>query len=546
LTAIAGADAGRSFPLSAATVTVGRHSGNHIVLSDDLVSRRHLEIRSTPTGHEVVDLGSGNGTRLNDTVIRTAPLRVGDRVQVGNTVLRYDPAEGTPQEPLSTILRRVSEDEGSRILSRAIETNSDWLRTRLASLTVLYEATEATAELLDQDELLGRMVELIRKTTEADHGCAVLRDSATGSIQVRAPRWRMGEAPELAMSRTIVEHVLERREGILLADAHQDHRFGQEQSVVRHRLREVICVPLKGRHETLGVLFLSRSAPASAPEGGLGRFREDHLRLTAAVAHQAALALEETRYYKAMLQGERLAAVGQAVAALSHHIKNIMQGVRFGSDMVRTALQENDLELLRKGWRLVEKNQSKIDVMMLDMLSFSKEREPVWERGSLSAITADALDVVRGRAAESDVELSWQPDPQLPTTYCDPDGLHRAILNVLSNAIDAVGADDAGDVRRVQVRTLQDGPDQVVEVEDSGPGIPADSLEAIFLPFISTKGAKGTGLGLPVCRKVFREHGGDVTVRSTPGAGSVFRLRLPFREHPPTGSEPSWNPGSGS
>src|SRR5262245_65023582 len=101
----------------------------------------------------------------------------------------------------------------------------------------------------------------------------------------------------------------------------------------------------------------------------LSRLTEEHLSLAIAIAHQAALAVEETRYHQAMVQGERLAAVGQTITALSHHIKNIMQGVVFGSDMVRTALSDKDDTLLTKGWRLVEKNQAKIHDLVMDMLS---------------------------------------------------------------------------------------------------------------------------------------------------------------------------------
>ena len=97
----------------------------------------------------------------------------------------------------------------------------------------------------------------------------------------------------------------------------------------------------KGRHDTVGVLYLDTRSSAfdamNRPEGA-GKFTEDHLALAVAIGHQAALAVEETRYHHALVQAERLAAVGQTIAALSHHIKNILQGLRSGSDILRTGL----------------------------------------------------------------------------------------------------------------------------------------------------------------------------------------------------------------
>src|SRR5262249_4445343 len=158
--------------------------------------------------------------------------------------------------------------------------------------------------------------------------------------------------------------------------AAQDERFNAGQSIVRFGIREVICVPMKGRHETLGVLYLDTHSSVreavvrSNPAGG--KFTEEHLALAIAVAHQAALAVEETRYHQAMLQAERLAAIGQTIAALSHHIKNILQALRSGSDILKMGLAEKNDALLQQGWKMAEKAQGKIYDLVMDMLSYSK------------------------------------------------------------------------------------------------------------------------------------------------------------------------------
>src|SRR4029079_6623242 len=115
-------------------------------------------------------------------------------------------------------------------------------------------------------------------------------------FEPRAVRWRDSSRQEkLPISRTIIDHVLRERKGILVSDALRDERFQAVQSIVRSGIREVICVPMKGRHQTLGVLYLDPSTPVGSLLAGrpLGKFTGDHLALAIAIAHQAALAVEE-------------------------------------------------------------------------------------------------------------------------------------------------------------------------------------------------------------------------------------------------------------
>jgi signal transduction histidine kinase len=360
----------------------------------------------------------------------------------------------------------------------------------------------------------------------------MLRDE-DGRLSPTAVRYREGvnRQEELAVSRTVVEHVLKEKQGVLVSDVYSDDRFREVESLHRHNIREAICVPMKGRREVVGVLFLdTQSTLKQVVHRGLesSKFTEDHLHLASAIAHQAAIAVEESRYHEALVNAERLAAVGQTIAALSHHIKNIMQGVRFGADMVRTALKDDDRDLLGKGWKLVERNQGRIDDLILDMLSYSKEREPAVEPTDLNKLCEDVLDMVRGRAKDRNIALEWHQGAGVSAVPCDPDGIHRAVLNLVTNALDAL-EDRPNAKLAVQAILEPDGTWVKVIVLDNGPGIAADKLEDIFKPFVSTKGSRGTGLGLPVSRKIVREHGGDILVQSVVDKGSKFTIRLPMK-----------------
>lgn len=549
LIVIRGVDEGKQFELTGSTVTVGRHSANAVPLHDTQVSRRHLEVRAAAHGYELFDLGSGNGTLLNGQPVQVAPLRSGDTITVGQSVLMFTvgrnefPAPGNeltervrlqarPEQDLaSAILRTVAADAGSQILARPAAA-TDWVRTRLASLAALYETAEVISHILDVDQLLDTVMNLVFKSVEADHGCFVLRDES-GKLVPKAVRYRegMNRQEELAVSRTVVEHVMRQKQGVLVSDVHTDDRFRAVESLHRHNIREAICVPMKGRREVVGVLFLDTQAPLKlVVKRGLeaSKFTEDHLHLASAIAHQAAIAVEESRYHQALVNAERLAAVGQTIAALSHHIKNIMQGVRFGADMVRTAMKEDDKELLGKGWKLVERNQNRIDDLILDMLSYSKEREPAVEPTDLNQLCEDVIELVRGRATDRGVAIEWRAGAGVSAVPCDTEGIHRAVLNLAGNAIDALEDRPAAKLS-VQALLEPDGTWAKVIVMDNGPGIPADKLEDIFKPFVSTKGSRGTGLGLPVSRKIVREHGGDIIVQSVIEKGSKFTIRLPMK-----------------
>src|SRR5207302_1070374 len=252
-----------------------------------------------------------------------------------------------------------------------------------------------------------------------------------------------------------------------------------------------------------------------------GKSTDDHPAPAVAIGHQAALAVEETRYHQAMVQAERLAAVGQTIAALSHHIKNILQGLRSGSEILKMGLTDKDENLLQKGWNIVEKNQGKIYDLVMDMLSYSKEREPAIENTDINRIVRDVLELLGGRMKEMNVKLETRLAEDLPMVPADPEGLHRALLNIVSNALDAVEERKAP---AVAVATVLEGDGEWVRilVLDNGIGIPPKKLPDIFRPFVSTKGARGTGLGLAVSRKILREHGGDILVQSQPGKGGNF------------------------
>ncbi len=556
---IQGADQGKRFELKSKPMALGRDQSNPIRLHDTEVSRRHAEVRPVDDSFRIIDLGSANGTFVNGQPVDQAALRSGDRLQLGQTVMLFNDGGGdrdltarvdvlslSSKDDRSAILKSIPAGEGSRVL-QAPDVAGGWLKDRLLNLSVMYRATQAISHVMEIDALLPQILELVFESIAADRGAILLKDDA-GRLAPKAVRWRGPAEPDerMTISRTIVDHVLEQGQGVITSDAPGDKRFGPAQSIVDFGIREAICVPIQGRHATLGVLYADLRAASSlrfdefGGEGLRSRFSQDHLMLMVAIGHQAGLAIENTVFYNDKIQAERLAAVGQTIATLSHHIKNILQGIRGGSYLIDMGLNEKDEAIVRRGWTIVEKNQTKIYNMVMDMLSFSKDREPALDQCDLNETIGDVVELMNSRAKELGVELVWQADAKIPQVFIDPDGIHRAALNIVTNAIDASEGIEKG---RVTVTTGWDSEASVarITVTDNGVGIDEEDLPSLFQVFASTKGSRGTGLGLPVSQKIVREHGGRIVVQSQRGRGSSFIIELPMKrsESPRTSEGPT-------
>ena len=539
---IKGADQGRRFELKAKVVGLGRDNSNPIRLHDNEVSRRHAEVRKLDDAFELVDLSSANGTYLNDEPIAQVPLHSGDQVRIGQTVLIFQETITDAGKELTArvdMLHRASPDDRSAILESPGNVGA-WLKDRLLNLSVMYKATQAISHVVDIDNLLPQILQMVFESIGADRG-AILLKGPDGELEPKAVRWRgeAGEGERMAISRTIIDHVLGKGEGVITSDAPADARFGPAKSIVNLGILEAICVPVQGRHTTLGVLYADLRGPAevgvsfaSIKDGPKNRFNKDHLMLMVAIGHQAGLAIENTTLYEAKVQAERLAAVGQTIATLSHHIKNILQGIRGGSYLIDMGLNDKDDAIVRRGWGIVEKNQAKIYNLVMDMLSFSKDREPALESAELNETVGDVVELMQARAKELGVALSWDPSAELRAVQIDVDGIHRAVLNIVTNAIDA-SEDVEGGAVRVSTGWDDEAKVALVTVQDNGTGIPPGEVDRIFEVFASTKGSRGTGLGLPVSQKIVREHGGSIRISSEVGKGSTFTIELPMHKLDP-------------
>jgi signal transduction histidine kinase/pSer/pThr/pTyr-binding forkhead associated (FHA) protein len=551
LLVIQGVDQGARFEIDQAEMGLGRGVQNAIRIHDTEVSRAHAKISVVDGKFQLIDLHSSNGTFVNGVLTNTRELAGGEEIQVGRTVLLFS------TKPVRTDARHVAErvallgeqevDNRSNIVGQTSPQESHALATlagemgraqTLANLQVLYRIAEEVVRPSNSiEQLLERILDLTIEVTGADRGCILIRDAQTGDVVPRVFRHRPGlkATDRMGVSRSIVDYVLRNRQGVRTSDARTDVRFAPGQSILQGGIREAICVPMQGRYDLQGAVYIDITTP---PERALldnlpqGRFNEELLRLMVAIARQSALAVEDNRYQQALVKAERLAAMGQTIAILSHHIKNILQGVRGGSYLIDLGLKDHNEDLVRKGWGIVEKNQQRIYHLVMDMLTFSKERQPVLKPGDLNETISEVCELLTARAAELGASLHWSPSGSLPAMNFDAEGIHRAVLNIVGNALDAVEGREGGVVRVATGFNSESGMVSVL-VADNGPGISADLLPQLFNIFESTKGGRGTGIGLAVSQKIIREHGGDIFVESRPGEGARFTLEWPVIDQEP-------------
>jgi PAS domain S-box-containing protein len=231
-----------------------------------------------------------------------------------------------------------------------------------------------------------------------------------------------------------------------------------------------------------------------------------------------------------LIAAVRLSAVGQTVAGLAHYIKNILSGLSGGSYVVDVAMEENDHGKLQAGWDSVKRNIGRISELVQDLLTYSKEREPEYGPCKPNEIIEDLCDLFRAQARGCEIEIIPECDMSIGEVLMDSRTLHRCLLNLLTNALDACNMDEDLQKRHcVRIKSLRQRDTIRFDVSDNGIGLPPATQAKLFSALFSTKGGKGTGLGLLVTQKLVREHGGEIRFNSRPGQGATFSLRLPFR-----------------
>jgi signal transduction histidine kinase len=524
---IQGPDKGRTFDLSKGENVIGRQS-DVAPLTDGTVSRQHAKVVLRDTAYVLEDNGSANGTYLNGIKLtRPTALKRGDQIRCGASLLVFGGGRPSAQAALdvdeegnlvdAAIVATVPSNEDSVIIPTP-EAGAE----AIGNLRVLYGLIADANSTFSVDILLQRTLDKVFDVLKrADRGYIMLIDKA-GKLSLKASLLSdsakdANHASPVPISRTIINEVVSKQVGVLSSNAMSDKRFTSGKSVHDFGIRSAICAPIKGRDGILGVIHVDTSVSNQT-------YSTEQLRLLTAIGYQTGMLLDNIRLHEETVRSERLAAAGETVAYLSHHIKNMLQALGAGTDIVEMGLKKDDLARAKQGWPIVQRNLGRINDLILNMLAFSKSREPLLETLSINHVLEDCLELIAASADGRGVAVISDLDDQ-PPIPADAAGLHQAFMNLLNNALDAV-PDQTG---VVTVTSAYDSMNRqvVVSVADNGTGIDHQYMDKIFDAFYSTKGQKGTGLGLAVTQKVVKEHCGKITVQSAPREGTKFTIFLP-------------------
>ena len=283
-------------------LTAGRSPQCEIHVEDQSVSRRHCTLEAQASGElRVVDLGSANGTFINERVVQTGVARAGDLVRIGSVVLEVRDPNAAPEYTGASVERH---DRGyeSVIQKRFEPSNFDWLSTAPGGaelklleraqrhLSTLHRVSELLADARDIKGLSDATLRALLEVTAADRAALVLRrtDPDTGEAEVAAARSRLAEHARFTVSRTLVADVIDKGVSTFAHDASTDERFNEGQSVIQQNVRSVMCVPLRTTDDILGALYVDSLS-------GAGRFNEGDLELLSAIGNQAGVALHRVR-----------------------------------------------------------------------------------------------------------------------------------------------------------------------------------------------------------------------------------------------------------
>ena len=299
---------------------------------------------------------------------------------------------------------------------------------------------------------------------------------------------------------------------------------GELDGMIRFREEPTVAYPLARHGRKLGIIL----APTAERQASMHNSRT---RMNPAIVKSArqhlAVALELSELQREQLQQERLAAIGQTVASLAHFLKNVLNGLKGGEYVLARAIRNENPEKLHKGLAVLQSSIRNIEKLTYDMLYYAGDRALDLKSVNPNEIMQEVLESMEAFAAGKGIELKSQLDEQMIPIPLDRHAIYRGILNLVTNAIDACLESERG--KLVTLKSSLKAGYILLTVEDNGIGMSPQGLKRVGERFYTTKSSSGTGLGLPVTKKIAEKHGGVLEIESVLEQGSSFHMRLPRR-----------------
>ncbi len=511
-------------------ILIGRDKSCDVQLRDEESSRRHARIFFRDGKPYVADLDSTNGTQVNGSRIIETSLFDGDIICIGQTEIRVSglPVSG-PKEfaklkmkksDASVVLSVKNEDvdilSGKALLSSVQEVahENDILRE-------VCRISQLAAGEKDGQAVLDAILDRLHVVLKADSTCILKQSEDENEWKIVATSTATAIEGTIQVSTTLINQAVHEGNAIIYTDEANDDRFSASRSIVMHNISSALCVPLDIGGKFCGVLSVDRRSQQQV-------FSKMDLRMAASAGNIIGLFMEKSEYELALREQERLAVVGEVMTGLAHYIKNIVTGFKLSLESAESALKKKKYDFLEGFLSSLSTQEERISYLMLNMLSYSKDRVPIKENVNVVAIINSVVSPFKDKLEADGIKYEFKYE-QFMNAYAEEMSLHRAFLNLFVNARDVLISRPKGVERifRVSCVPVDDGKNIELRFYDTGGGIPEDKISSVFNAFYSTKGSGGTGLGLAVVKKIITEHGGTIRVESEFGKWSEFIITLP-------------------
>jgi two-component system sensor histidine kinase HydH len=417
------------------------------------------------------------------------------------------------------------------------------LRARMANVI---DISEATRMLLDALHETGRITHAsVYMLAEARPGYRLLDSRGPppeGFLDTAAARGLLLAAAS-GQKAVLLENV-ENRLTALKVQAAEGKRSRDEIKRLQDtrasllQMKSGISVPLVGNDRVIGFLNLWDER---VPEA----YASDEIALILSVAERVATVLENSKLYEKIRERDRLAALGEMAAGLAHEIRNPLGAIKGAAQCLDPKrLPGEDGEFLG----VIVEEVNRLNGVVTAFLDYSRPLKQSFGPTDLNEVVTRTMRLIQNDVPKQ-IELAVQLDLTLPRVDADAEQLKQVLINLVQNAVQAFGEPGGritvGTVKPERFGDFRSNMNEFVEVHvsDTGPGIPLDQQQHIFVPFFTTK-QKGTGLGLAICQRIVKNHGGSIAVHSKPGEGCSFVIRLPSLPAEPPSVESSPTDGT--
>jgi signal transduction histidine kinase len=526
------------------SASIGADYRNSIRLPHASVAPHHAQITFEKGVFYLHDLDSASGTFVNRKRIRKSAIKHHDKIGIGDQTflfllqpqssihLRPRDSEilsdtvsigGDTIDPSELLARKAAVAASDLFMKPRIEdpTASEKLSAAHRRLSLLYQLSEKIRATSDLDRLLDQGVDfLLQAIPEAERAVIMLWSGSGGVLEIKALKHREEnrEAGAICISRTVMDWVLSEKMALVSQNVLDDQRFDESESIRVNSLNSIICVPMMSQDNVTGLIYADSSDI-------LEPLTRDDAAFTAAVANELALCMDNIRLQKQAIVNERMAAIGLAISNLSHNIRNLIALNQNAVDLMGMHLRRMGNEKINRSWQRIEASFVRINNLSADMLEYAKDQQIQLKPVDVNKLIKGNCDFFNHGLANEQIQTELLLSRSNPKWVMDRDQFQRALLNLLVNAIYAIGPGKDGKI--TVTSTVEDEKRLMVGVSDDGCGIAPEKLDKIFELFYTTKGTEGSGLGLPMVKRFMEKMKGELMVQSRIGEGSTFKMIFP-------------------